>query len=269
MSGSSNFRYLLTYVAMKSLFPFCLISIFLGVLGCSEQIKPLPIVDPDFKTILDAHGDWSKWINAKAMSYVMIHETNLTLENYFINLDSREIRIDATNFQIGFDGDSVWISPNREVFEGNSVRFYHNLYFNFLTIPYIFTDLGVTVERVADRILNKRTFKTFQAKMSGDTGESPGDIYFMLVDPQTNRLEYLLYTVTFFGNNNPVMSALKYEDYRDIGGMEFPRILTGYSLENDSTSTIRFQVSFGDVLLTNKKFERKLFEKPEKGVFTN
>lgn len=254
---------------MKSHLSIYLFFVLMVSVGCSQPKASLPNVDPEFKAVLDAHGDWSKWLNAKAMSYVMIHETNLTLENYFINLDTRETRIDASNFQIGFDGDSVWISPNREVFEGNSVRFYHNLYFYFLTIPYIFTDPGVTVEKVNDRILNNKTYETFQAKMSKDVGDSPEDTYLMLVDPQTNRLEYLLYTVTFFGNNDPVMSALKYDDYRSIDGVEFPRILTGYSLENDSTSTIRYQVSFGDILLTGKKFKRSLFEKPEKGVFAN
>jgi hypothetical protein len=254
---------------MKPFYPSALILLFFAILGCTEPKKPLPQVDPEFKSVLDTHGDWSKWINAKAMSYVLIHETNLTLENHFINLDSRETRIDASNFQIGYDGDSVWISPNREAFDGNSVKFYHNLYFYFLTIPYIFTDPEVTVEKVNDRILNRKTYKTFQAKMGNNTGSSPDDTYYMLVDPETNLLEYLLYTVTFFGNPDPVLSALKYEDYRSADGVQFPRVLTGYSLENDSTSTIRYQVSFGDVLLLDKKLDRNLFEKPENGVFTN
>jgi hypothetical protein len=254
---------------MKTFYSSSVIVLFLAILGCSAPKKPLPQVDPEFKSVLDTHGDWSKWINAKAMSYVIIHETKLTLENHFINLDTRETRIDASNFQIGFDGDSVRISPNREAFDGNSVRFYHNIYFYFLTIPYIFTDPGVIVEKVNDRILNRKTYKTFLVKMSENAGDSPDDTYFMLVNPETNLLEYLLYTVTFFGNPDPILSALKYEDYRSADGVQFPRVLTGYSLENDSTSTIRYQVSFGDILLLDEKFEGKLFEKPEKGVFAN
>ncbi len=203
------------------------------------------------------------------MSYTMIHETNLTLENHFINLGSRQTRIDGSRFQIGFDGDSVWISPNREAFEGNSVRFYHNLYFYFYSIPYIFTDPGVTVEKVADKTLNGKKYKTLQAKMAEGTGESSKDQYFMLIDSTTNMLEYLLYSVTYFDNSNPTLNALKYEDYRDSDGMKFPRVLTGYTLENDSTKTIRNQVSFGDVLLLDEEFKESLFEKPEGAVFAN
>lgn len=254
---------------MKSLIPSCLIFFVLSILSCSGPIKKTPEVNPDFKAVLDAHGDWSKWTNANAMSYAMIHETNLTLENHFINLGSRKTRIDGSMFQIGFDGDSVWISPNREAFEGNSVRFYHNLYFYFYSIPYIFTDPGVTVEKVADRILNGKTYKTFQAKMAEGTGHSSKDQYFMLVDPATNMIEYLLYTVTYFDNANPTLSALKYEDYRDAAGIKFPRVLTGYKFENDSTKEIRYQVSFGDILLLEEEFEESLFEKPEGAVFSN
>ncbi len=254
---------------MKSLLPAILLILFFSMLSCSEPKKQIPQVNPEFKAVLDAHGDWSKWINAKAMSYAMIHETNLTLENHFINLGSRKTRIDASTFQIGFDGDSVWISPNREAFEGNSVRFYHNLYFYFYSIPYIFTDPGVTVEKVADRTLNGKTYKTLEAKMAEGAGVSSKDQYFMLVDPASNMIEYLLYTVTYFNNPNPVLSALKYEDYRDAAGLKFPRVLTGYTLENDSTKSVRYQVSFGDVLLLDEEFEESLFEKPKGAVFAN
>ncbi|WP_332914066.1 hypothetical protein [Algoriphagus boritolerans] len=63
----------------------------------------------------------------------MIHETNLAWENHYINLSDRKVRIDADTWQIGNDGEKVWISPNRQAFQGNSVRFYHNLYFYFFS----------------------------------------------------------------------------------------------------------------------------------------
>ncbi len=199
----------------------------------------------------------------------MIHETNLTKETHFINLQTRETRIDAANFQIGFDGKDVWISPSRESFAGKSVRFYHNLYFYFYAIPYIFTDPGVTVSKVENKMMNGVSYETYSASFDPDKGDSPEDQYLMLINPETNRLEYLLYTVTYYGNPNPSLSALKYEDYRDSGGLSFPRILTGYTYDNDSTGRIRYQVSFADVLVLDEEFEKSLFEKPENGVVTD
>ncbi|WP_192346201.1 DUF6503 family protein [Algoriphagus sp. Y33] len=246
-----------------------LIILFTSV-SCQNKVeKNLPELSQEFTTILDAHGDWRKWRNAKAESYAMIHEGVMTEENAFINLDSRKIRLSTTEFEIGFDGKQTWISPNREAYKGKSVKFYHNLYFYFFNIPYVFTDPGVTVEKIADKSLNGKKYPTFQAKFEPSTGYSPKDQYFMLINPETNRLEYLLYNVTYFGDESPPLNALKYEDYRNADGVYFPRILTGYTFENDSTKNIRYQVTFADALLLEEEFDSEIFDKPTNGVFAD
>jgi hypothetical protein len=226
-------------------------------------------ISPEFKKVLDAHGDWSKWINAEGFSYAFVHETNLTQESHFINLKSRKVRISSGFFEIGFDGEQTWISPNREAYSGKSIKFYQNLYFYFFSIPFVLTDPGVMVEKVEDKLLNGKTYPTFRAKFDSNVGDSPDDQYFLLINPETNQLEYLLYTVTYFGDTAPSFNALKYEDYRDNNGIFFPRILTGYVYENDSTKAIRYNLSFGDVLLLPNEFDASLFEKPSTGVYAN
>ena len=222
-----------------------------------------------FQKLLDAHGDWKKWVEAKTLSYSMVHETTLEQENYFISLPQRKIRIDAETFQIGYDGSQVWISPSREAFGGNSVRFYHNLYFYFFAIPYIFTDPGVQVKKTEDHQLNGQQYGAYEVTFDTGTGASPNDRYYLLIDPETGRLSWLLYTVTYFDKNNTSLSALKYEDYREIDGLLFPRILTGYTYENDSTGRIRYQVSFSDIHLTQDLLDEKLFAKPEGALVAN
>ena len=251
-------------------YTFPIIALLFILISCQSKVeKPLPDLSPEFTTVLDAHGDWKKWFNAKAESYAMIHEGVMTEEDAFINLESRKIRLSNSEFEIGYDGNQTWISPNRAAYKGNSIKFYHNLYFYFFNIPYIFTDPGVTVEKVEDKMLNGKKYPTFQATFDPNTGSSPKDQYFMLVNPETNRLEYLLYTVTYFGDENPPFSALKYEDYRNSDGVYFPRILTGYTFENDSTKSMRYQVTFADALLLDEEFDSEIFEKPEDGVFAD
>lgn len=220
----------------------------------------------DFKKLLDAHGDWSKWIDAKAFSFAMVHETNLAWENHYISLPDRKVRIDADTWQIGNDGEKVWISPNRQAFQGNSVRFYHNLYFYFFSIPYIFTDPGVNVKKTENKLVNGISYEAFEVSFEENVGDSPKDKYFMLVDPETGKLAWVLYTVTFFDKNNTGVNALKYEDYRDAGGLVFPRVMTGYQFENDSTKGINYQVSFSDVFLLEEPMDADLFEMPEKNA---
>ena len=265
-----NFSPLLTSLlpnVMKSRFHYLFLP-FVLLLGfaCTQQNSaPDPRLEqPDeFKKLLDAHGDWSKWVAAKSFSYAMIHETNLAWENHYIDLVGRKVRIDADTWQIGNDGKNVWISPNRQAFQGQSVRFYHNLYFYFFSIPYIFTDPGVNVQKTAPRLLNGQSFETFEVTFAQGTGDSSDDKYYLLVDPETGRLAWVLYYVTYFDKSNRKLNALKYEDYRDAGGLVFPRILTGYQFENDSTKDIRYQVSFVDVLLVNEAMEEDLFAMPE------
>ncbi|MDG1277794.1 MAG: hypothetical protein P8O16_10965 [Algoriphagus sp.] len=232
----------------------------------SESKKEL---NPDFKKVLEAHGDWQKWMDAKAMSYAMVHETNLTQESHFINLNSRKTRISTQFFDLGFDGEKTWISPSRDAYSGKSLKFYHNLYFYFYSIPFVFTDPGVTVEKVSDKSLNGQFYTTLRASFDNNVGDSPDDEYFMLINPETNRLEYLLYTVTYYGESNPSLNALKYEDYRDNNGIYFPRILTGYKFENDSTKELRYNLSFGDLLLLPDEFDASIFEKPKTGVYSD
>lgn len=84
----------------------------------------------------------------------------------------------------------------------------------------------------------------------------------MLINPETTKLEYLLYKVTYFGNENPPFSALKYENHRNSDGMFFPRILAGYIFENDSTKSLRYKVTFADAVLLDEEFDVKISEKP-------
>jgi hypothetical protein len=243
------------------------------MLSCEQKpTTPDPRLNQpeDFKKLLDAHGDWSKWVNAKAFSYAMVHETNLEWENHYISLPDRKVRIDADTWQIGNDGQKVWISPTRQAFQGQSVRFYHNLYFYFFSIPYIFTDPGVSVKKTENRMVNGQTYEAFEVSFSDKVGASPKDKYFMLVDPETGRIAWVLYTVTFFDPNNTKLNALKYEDYRDAGGLVFPRVMTGYQFENDSTRNLNYQVSFSDVFLVEEPLDEELFAMPkEKAVVAN
>jgi len=234
-----------------------------------QQERQAPKLLPEFEEVLNAHGDWQKWYHAKAQNYTMMHETVLVEEDAFINLDSRKIRLSSNEFEMGYNGEKTWISPSREAYGGPSIKFYHNLYFYFFNIPFVFTDPGVKIEKVEDHPLNGKSYPTLKATFEAGTGNSPNDKYYLLLNPQTKRLEYLLYTVTYFDHQQAKLSALKFEDYKEHEGVFYPRILTGYALENDSTQFIRYQVSFKNPKLLDEPFDNNIFEKPENGIFAD
>ncbi|MDP4956511.1 MAG: outer membrane lipoprotein-sorting protein [Algoriphagus sp.] len=241
-------------------------------LACSKAPQgPDPrLSQPEhFKKVLAAHGDWEKWVAAKSFSFAMVHETTLEWENHYLSLMDGKVRIDADLFQAGNDGDQVWISPSRKSFPGQSVRFYHNLYSTFLSIPYTLTDTLVTVTLLDDRILNGVSYTTLEAKMKDGNLLGPSNRYELLIDSTTGQVAWVLFAVTFFDKGNQVQEALKYEDYRNVDGMIFPRVITGYLLDNDSTTRIRYQSSFTDVYVLEEELERSLFKMPKQGVKSN
>jgi hypothetical protein len=240
--------------------------------GCTEKASsPDPRLNQpeEFKKLLDAHGDWSKWINSESFSFAMVHETTLEWENYYLSLSDGKTRIDADLFQAGNDGEKVWVSPNRQAFKGQSVRFYHRLYPTFLSLPYILTDTLTTVRKLENQTFNGKSYEALEATLKPGTHPGPSDRYVLLKDPETGRLAWVLFAVTYFDKGNQVQEALSYEDYRDAGGLVFPRVITGYQIENDSSKRIRYQVSFSDVFLVDEKLDEELFEMPKTAVAAN
>ena len=241
--------------------------------SCEQKKNSAP--DPrlnqpeEFKKLLNAHGDWTKWIEAESFSFAMVHETTLEWENHYLSLTDGKTRIDADLFQAGNDGEKVWISPNRQSFPGQSVRFYHRLYSTFLSIPYILTDTTTTVKKIENQVFNGKSYEALEAKLTPGSHPGPSDRYVLLTDPETGRLAWVLFAVTYFDKGNQVQEALSYEDYRDAGGLIFPRVITGYQIENDSSKKIRYQVSFSDVFLVDEPLENSLFEMPKKAVAAN
>lgn len=252
------------------IFSFVFISVFLTSSCEQKSTTPDPRLNQpeEFKKLLDAHGDWSKWINAKGFSYAMVHETTLEWENHYISLPDHKVRIDADQFQIGNDGEKVWISPNRQAFSGQSVQFYHNLYFSFFSLPYSLTDTGVSVKKTENRMVNGQSYEALEATIPD--GKIPSNKYYLLKDPETGRLAWALYSITYYDKNNTALNAIKFEDYRDADGLFFPRVVTGYKFENDSTKELTYQVSFSDVILVEDPLDEELFEMPkEKAVVAN
>ena len=247
--------------------------LFLVILfSCQEKNQgPDPrLQQPEqFKKLLESHGDWTQWVDAKSLSFAMVHETTLEWENHYIDLQEGKVRIDADLFQAGNDGEIVWISPNRQSFSGNSVRFYHNLYSTFLSIPYTLTDTLVTITPLENRVFNGISYPTLEAKVKDGKLLGPSNRYELLIEPTTGQLAWVLFAVTFYDKGNQVQEALKYEDYRDAGGLIFPRVITGYQIENDSSKKIRYQTSFSDVFLVKEELDSDLFEIPKNGVKSN
>ncbi|WP_062543056.1 DUF6503 family protein [Rufibacter tibetensis] len=216
-----------------------------------------------FKNVLQAHGGFERWNKLGSMQFQLM--SNGKTETQLIDLKNRKDLIKADNYTIGYDGKQVWVSPNKAAYPGNSAHFYHNLYFYFFAIPFVLADPGVNYRQLSDISLAGQNYSVIEASFGQGIGDSPEDKYRLLLDPTTNRLEWLLYTVTYFnGKPSDKFNALKYEDYQEHQGLLFPQKLTGYKYENGQIGEARYTVSFSNLQLKEKQPDQRLFEMPEK-----
>jgi hypothetical protein len=221
-----------------------------------------------FKELLQAHGGLENWRKYGLMQYKLTTKDNS--ETHIIDLKTRKDLVLAEKYKIGFDGDQVWVSPNRLAYPGKSARFYHNLYFYFYAIPFVLADPGINFEDLGQTEIQGKSYKTLGVTFSEGIGDTPEDEYRLLIDLETNRLEWLLYTVTYFDKKTSnTFNALKYDNYQEHKGLIFPQKLTGYTYANGQIGDVRYSVSIDSLLLEEKQPEQQQFEKPTNAEYEN
>ena len=217
-----------------------------------------------FNQVLQAHGGQQNWYKLGAMQYQVTRDGNT--EIHIIDLKNRKSLIKANTYSIGQNGEQVWVSPEKAAFPGKSARFYHNLYFYFYAIPFVLADPGGNYEKLQNLVLAGKSYEVIQVTFGEGVGDSPDDQYRLLINPDTNRLEWLLYTVTYFGGKpgEQKFNALKYSNYQKHQGLLFPKQLIGYTYEKDKLGEERYRATFENLQLKEGQPDQRQFEMPEK-----
>ena len=215
-----------------------------------------------FMEVLEAHGGLEKWKQMRALQY-RLSEDGKT-ETHIIDLKNRKDLVKADSFSLGYNGEQVWVSPNKAAFPGKSAKFYHNLYFYFLAMPYVLADPGVAYQQLENMELQGQQYQVIEASFGEGVGNSPEDKYRLLVNPETKQLEWLLYTVTFFdGQPSDKFNALKFEDYQEHQGLLFPHKLTGYVYEEGQIGKVHYAAQFDQIQLKEEQPDQQQFEMPQ------
>lgn len=215
-----------------------------------------------FTDVLKAHGGLEQWYKLGTMQFQVTSNDNT--ETHIIDLKNRKDLVKAENYTIGYDGEQVWVSPDKAAYPGKSARFYHNLYFYFYAIPFVLADPGVNHEQLGEMELQGKSYNALGISFDEGVGDTPEDQYRLLIDPETNQVKWLLHTVTFFdGKPSEKFNALKYEDYKEHQGLLFPQKLTGYKYEDGKIGDVSYSVSIENLQLKEKQPDQQQFVKPE------
>lgn len=261
-----NIIFLIKTLQMRT-YSFALV-IFLIVSCTPKQKQDLPIdyyasLPPYFSETLKAHGGLDKWKSFKTLEYDLLHDGDATpTEHYTLDLLNRKDLTVADSFKIGFDGKEVWVTPNKDAFNGRSARFYHNLYSYFLTIPFIVSDPGALYSEDTLTV-NGKFYNVINVNFEEGVGDADKDAYKLLIDPSTKQMDKLLYTVTYYsGEAHENYNALSYEDWKDINGLRMPTKLVGHKYSDGVIGEKRYEVNFVNIQLKEESPNQDIFNMP-------
>ncbi len=245
----------------------CLALIVLSNIACEEQKATVTkdyysTVPDELKPVFEKHGGLDKWNEMSALTYTLNRgEKN---EVHKVDLKNRKVNIQGKGFTLGFDGEQVWVSPNKSAFGGSSARFYHNLIFYFYAMPFVLADPGINYEVMEPAEILGKMYNKVRISYKNGVGDAPDDEYIICYDPETHQMEWLLYTVTYFSKEkSKKYNALHYDNWKDINGLLLPSTMVGYRTSNDSITEKRYESLYEDITLSSEAFDQQMFEMPE------
>jgi len=255
---------------MKKIQLISLLAIALFLSACESsstktEKDAIQEVSVDFPEILKkgitAHGGLERWQSMKALAFNL--QQGDIEEQHKTSLSNRKALIERDSVQVGFDGDQVWVTPNKAAFGKGSARFYHNLIFYFYSIPFVLADPGIIYEEVPVREIEGVSYEGVKISYHDGIGDAPTDYYIAYFHPETHELYLLLYTVTYFnGSPNEKYKALVYETWQEINGFKLPLKMTSYKFENDTLGAKRKERLFTQVDISEKPFDDQIFAIP-------
>lgn len=242
---------------LLTLFAVCITS------GCSSD-NPEPSAEAEQEyfaplySVLQAHGGIEGWNEQQTLSF------ELGNEKHVIDLKSREIKITSSDYVMGNDNGTVWIKQDSTYFQG-SPTFHHSLMFYFHTMPFVLADDGINYEEASDKEIMGTTYKGIHISFNEGVGDSPEDEYVMYYHPETKKMEWLAYTVTFRSQEKSNdFSMIHYKNWEETNGFLLPTELQWHTYENGEVGEARGEPRFfTDVSVSKDEMDDTYFDMPE------
>lgn len=219
----------------------------------------IPHAPASFNKVLDAHGGLATWQSQQSMSYVVAAKG----ETHKIDLPSRKILLENEKYTIGYDGKDVWLKQDSAYYSG-SARFYHNLYFYFITMPFVLADPGIRYEELAPLSFEGLEYPGIKIAYEANVGDSPDDNYILYYHPETYQMTWLAYTVTYQSKApSDNFRLIRYSDWKTVNGNLLPHQLQWYDYkEGVIGEPSRDPMVVSELMLSGEAMDGALFVMP-------
>ncbi|WP_042242732.1 DUF6503 family protein [Jejuia pallidilutea] len=225
-----------------------------------EQLDVTTSIYPESITkVFDAHGGVDTWNAMQSLVFTMKKPNGDEVTT--TDLKNRTSIIEMPKHTIGFNGKDVWLtSKDTTAYKGNP-KFYYNLMFYFYAMPFVLADDGIMYEETTPLVFEGQTYPGIKIGYEAGIGESPEDEYILYYNPETYKMEWLGYTVTFFSKEkSKEFHFIKYSNWQTVNGLLLPETLTWYKYENNLPTEKRNDLKFTDVKLSKEKLDASIFE---------
>ena len=234
-----------------------------------ETLNITTSIYPDnLNKVYNAHGGIDNWNKFSSLTFTM--QKSSGKEQTITDLKKRYSLIEMPNHSIGYNGEVVWLhSKDTTAYKGNP-KFYYNLMFYFCAMPFILGDDGIHYEESKPLVFEGKSFLGIKISYEKGIGESPDDEYIMYYDPETYKMSWLAYTVTYFTQEkSKEFHFLQYTNWQEIEGLLLPETITWYNYENNKPTSQRNNITFTEVTISKEKPDSGLFQKPENAQIIN
>lgn len=217
--------------------------------------------------VFDAHGGLKTWKAKRVLQYDIL-KGKMT-EKHTIDLNSRNEKITMPGISMGSKGSDIWLHDVADAYKGDPV-FYHNLMFYFYAMPFVLADEGIRYSETEPLEYEGKSYPGIRIGYESGVGLSSKDEYFLHYDPNTMKMAWLGYTVTFkTGERSDEVRWIRYNDWMDVDGLLVPKSLTWHAYEGKTIKEAREPLVFENVSFSELAPADGFFDLPEGAEIVN
>ena len=259
---------------MKKILCIATVLVFLGckeipkqpikeTMKAEETVEIMTIGAPAaaMNKVFDAHGGLANWKEKRTLSFTLPKSN--TPETHTVDLYSRREKIETPEMAMGYDGTDFWILDEKESYKGDPI-FYHNLMFYFYAMPFVLADQGIMYSETEALEFEGQSYPGVRVTFKDGIGISSKDEYYLHYDPETYRMAWLGYTVTYrSGEKSDNIKWIRYNDWMSLNDLILPKSITWHDYEGRKIKEPRTPTSFDQVTLEKSPKPDAFYARPE------